>query len=161
MPGDCMPRREELAKLQESPTFRWDRNLKLQAPSAFSDCATLGSDPGCSAQAFPKSLFYNILLMAGQTRAYEFARLAAADDYPFSSDWTNEKVSHGSGWMTLDCKQMVTCGIVLGRLGRIAKKGHATLKLKSSNRMPFSPNDLYRVRYALEAPAGERNLACP
>jgi hypothetical protein len=27
--------------------------------------------------------------------------------------------------------------------------------------MPFSPNDLYKVGYALAAPAGERNLACP
>jgi hypothetical protein len=44
---------------------------------------------------------------------------------------------------------------------QFAKEGYGTLKLKSSNRMPFSPNDLYKVRYALGAPAGERILACP
>jgi hypothetical protein len=31
-----------------------------------------GRDPGSSARAFPKSLIYNISLMAGQTRGYEF-----------------------------------------------------------------------------------------
>jgi hypothetical protein len=68
-----MPRREELTRLQESPICRWDRNLKPQAPNTVPDCATLGRDPECSAQAFPKSLIYNISLMAGQTGANDFA----------------------------------------------------------------------------------------
>jgi len=35
-------------------------------------CSTPGRDLESSARAFPKSLIYNISLMTGQTRGYEF-----------------------------------------------------------------------------------------
>jgi hypothetical protein len=155
--------------------------------------ALLGRDPGCSAQAFPKSLIYNISLMAGQTWAYEFTQLGTCEGSSASPDRPNEKVSFKSGCVTLDCKPMVTCVIVLGRIaqrsgsyarlaaiegrGRIdcmqceprpnsteldsPKKGYGTLKRKSSNRMRFSPNDLFKARYAPGALAAGRNVACP
>jgi hypothetical protein len=71
MPGDCLSRREELARLQESPILRMGPKLETQAPSVVFAALPRGRDPVSSARAFPKSLIYNISLMAGQTRGYE------------------------------------------------------------------------------------------
>jgi len=62
-----------LPDYEKAPLCRWDRNLlKPQAPSVVLHYAPRAGTLNVLGTPFPKSLIYNISLMAGQTCVYRF-----------------------------------------------------------------------------------------
>jgi hypothetical protein len=68
-------RREELARLQQSPILSMGPELETTHVELHFTAHYVPDDPeqdpGCSTQGLSKSLIYNISLMTGQTRGYD------------------------------------------------------------------------------------------
>jgi hypothetical protein len=72
MPGDFSPRREELARLQESPILSMGPEPETAGAELRFSLLSFTDYPGAGTldTRHTKSLIYNISLMAGQTRGY-------------------------------------------------------------------------------------------
>jgi hypothetical protein len=84
-----LPRREELAGLQQSPILSMGPELETTRVelhfTAHTSLMIQGGGPGYSTQGLSKSLIYNISLMAGQTRSYVlWTSKLQADTAPFA-----------------------------------------------------------------------------